>query len=130
MKLKSLAISTLLAFAGSNFAFADQHHSYPGQEKVTQTAAAFGKCHIEIFNNTYDSVSIYAEYDSINKLHFMMYPKERHYISLNYNGSCHPSMYLEAYNSAGMFYSGYTPVNHLLTFNSNLKQFSGMLKKK
>lgn len=129
MKLKSVALSTLLLASGLNSAFA-QHHFFPGAEKQQAKTMAPGYCEVELYNNTFSTISIYAEYDSWNKLHFVMYPQERHYVSLDYNGYCHSSMYMEAYDANGMFYNKYTPVDYTLTFSSKLKQSIGVLKKK
>ncbi len=130
MKLKTLAVSALLFVSGVHSAVADEHHYFPGKQEKSTKSFVPGYCEVEIYNNTPTTISIYAVYDSWNKLHFMMYPQERHYVSLDYNGYCHSNMYMEAYDSIGMLYSGYTPVEHTLTLNYVMKRGSAQLKKK
>ena len=117
MKLKSIAISCLVALCPS--VYATNTHVHPEdktKEAVTSAAPAVqakyaGFCEIEIINQSSDDVRVSGTFDDGAPLYpFTIYSYEApHYISLFYYGYCHYGMdlYIDSYYGYPL-YAGYT----------------------
>lgn len=131
MKFK-FALSILL-FGFASLLFAGNYHSHPAPQNQQQDAGEKrtpGYCEVEIINNSYDIMKVFATFDDLSGTQFDIYPFEApHTISLYYYGYCHSNVYLEVLAPYYRAYAGYLPVDHTLTIYPNYKMKKAGIQK-
>lgn len=117
MKIKSLLIACCFGLMGN--AIADNRHYFPGHDSAPVEAAAAqtdlkataaGWCEVEIINQSYDNVTVYATLDNGAAVApFDIYSWEApHYVDLAYRGYCNSRAYLDIVTFSGYHvFSGY-----------------------
>lgn len=130
MKIKSLILTCCLSLAGT--AIADTRHTHSAAQQApaaakqsAQNAYTPGYCEIELYNDSYDNVTVYGQFDDNSVMPpFSMYTWDApHIISLYYYGYCHASMYLDIVTFSGYhIYSAYTQPGAMIHIRPYLKK--------
>jgi hypothetical protein len=109
MKFKTLLLITAL---NPLYAVADSSNHYSHISKAD--SKTIGQCEIEIINSSTQYVTVYGTFEDGSPLTpFGAFPdNSSHFISLFYNGYCHPHMFLDILDVYGAhIYTAYTAPN-------------------
>ena len=117
----------MLNFAAEAPKFVMHKAEHPGDLALVETQKNNFTCEVKIYNNSYDRLHAYANFDDGATLSIDIYAREIHGLSLYYYGYCHNGLYLTLdrlhYGIWNRIFDGYVPVNYAAIVNDdyNLK---------